>query len=128
MGEAALLQTIKGLEDSVRIARKERDAAKKELAAAAEAAELARLRAENATLRKGAAMRLTVSQGGAISVVGLRRQGLFLFKQEALAILDGADQIRQFIKDNDHRLSQGKDDARFQKAGPRLVERRKVRR
>ena len=69
-------------------------------------AELERLRQENAALKKGAAsgLRLKVSEKGAISVYGLGRFPVTLYKEQWLRLLDTADDIRTFIAANDAHL------------------------
>ncbi|MGC1843394.1 MAG: hypothetical protein WA730_13515, partial [Pseudolabrys sp.] len=59
-------------------------------------AELERLRQENAALKKGAAsgLRLKVSEKGAVSVYGLGRFPVTLYKEQWLRLLDTADDIR----------------------------------
>jgi hypothetical protein len=62
-------------------------------------AELERLRQENATLRKGASssLRMKVSEKGAVSVYGLGRFPVTLYKEQWLKLLDTANEIRAFI-------------------------------
>ena len=69
-------------------------------------AELERLRAENAALKKGAARGLTlrVSEKGALSVYGMGRFPVTLYKEQWLKLLDMADDIRNFIKANEGTL------------------------
>lgn len=70
-------------------------------------AELERLRAENAALKAkggGRGMSLRVSQKGAVSLYGLGRFPVTLYKEQWLRLLDQADEIRQFIADNDASL------------------------
>ena len=69
-------------------------------------AELERLRQENATLKKGAAsgLRLKVSEKGALSVYGMGRFPVTLYKEQWLKLLDMSDEIRGFIKANDAQL------------------------
>lgn len=71
-------------------------------------AELERLRAENEALkasqpRRGALM-LKVSEKGAVSVYGLGRFPVTLYKEQWVRLLDMADEIRTFIADNQSRL------------------------
>jgi hypothetical protein len=70
------------------------------------AAELARLRAENEALRaraqKGAHLR--VSEKGGVSVYGLGRFPVTLYKEQWLRLLEMADEIRAFIRENEGRL------------------------
>jgi hypothetical protein len=69
-------------------------------------AELARLRAENEALksraRKGISLR--VSDKGGVSVYGLGRFPVTLYKEQWLKLLDVTDEIRAFIRDNDAQL------------------------
>jgi hypothetical protein len=69
-------------------------------------AELARLRAENEALksraRKGISLR--VSDKGGVSVYGLGRFPVTLYKEQWLKLLDVADEIRAFIRENDAQL------------------------
>ena len=70
-------------------------------------AEIARLRAENEALKKPAArgqMSLRVSEKGALSVYGLGRFPVTLYREQWEKLLGMADQIRQFIADNDAQL------------------------
>jgi hypothetical protein len=69
-------------------------------------AELERLRNENAALKKGAAsgLRLQVSEKGGVSVYGLGRFPVTLYKEQWLRLLDKADDIRAFIAANDAQL------------------------
>jgi hypothetical protein len=69
-------------------------------------AEIERLRAENETLKKPARgqMFLKVSEKGALSVYGLGRFPVTLYREQWEKLLTMADQIRQFIQDNTHLL------------------------
>jgi hypothetical protein len=70
-------------------------------------AELERLRAENEALKKPAArgqMYLKVSEKGALSVYGMGRFPVTLYREQWEKLLAMADEIRQFIKDNDQKL------------------------
>ena len=69
-------------------------------------AELERLRNENAALKKGAspAIRLKVSEKGAVSVYGMGRFPVTLYKEQWLKLLDMSDDIRAFIAANEARL------------------------
>jgi hypothetical protein len=62
-------------------------------------AELERLRRENAALRKRAPtdIRMKVSEKGALSVYGMGRFPVTLYKEQWLKLLDMADDIRAFI-------------------------------
>jgi hypothetical protein len=65
-------------------------------------AELERLKAENERLRRTASrgMTLKVSEKGAVSVYGLGRFPVTLYKEQWLKLLDMADEIRAFIAEN----------------------------
>jgi hypothetical protein len=65
-------------------------------------AELERLRNENAALKKGAATGITmkVSEKGALSVYGMGRFPVTLYKEQWLKLLDQSDDIRAFIAAN----------------------------
>jgi hypothetical protein len=71
---------------------------------------LARLEAENRALReqmeqrKPGQLRLKVSEKGALSVYGLGRFPVTLYKEQWRRLLDYADEVRAFLKDNDHLL------------------------
>ena len=71
---------------------------------------LARLEAENRALReqveqrKTGQLRLKVSEKGALSVYGLGRFPVTLYKEQWLRLLDYAEEIRSFIKDNEQSL------------------------
>ena len=69
-------------------------------------AELERLRRENAALKKGssAGLRLKVSEKGAVSVYGMGRFPVTLYKEQWLKLLDMADEIRAFIAANEGQL------------------------
>ena len=69
-------------------------------------AEIERLKAENERLRKqqDRVLRMNVSQKGALSVYGLGRFPVTLYKEQWTSLLDAADDIRAFLKDNDARL------------------------
>jgi len=69
-------------------------------------AELERLRAENEKLkqRRGSPMPMKVSDKGGVSVYGLGRFPVTLYKEQWLRLLDKADEIRAFIKDNESKL------------------------
>jgi hypothetical protein len=62
-------------------------------------AELERLRKENAALKKGASsgLRVKVSEKGAVSVYGMGRFPVTLYKEQWLKLLDMSDDIRAFI-------------------------------
>jgi hypothetical protein len=69
-------------------------------------AELARLRAENEALRARARKggQLRVSEKGGVSVYGLGRFPVTLYKEQWLRILEMADEIRAFIRENEGQL------------------------
>ena len=69
-------------------------------------AELDRLRAENERLktRQTRGVSLKVSEKGGVSVYGLGRFPVTLYKEQWMRLLDMADDIRGFIKENDARL------------------------
>ena len=69
-------------------------------------AELERLRSENAALKKGAATGITmkVSEKGAVSIYGMGRFPVTLYKEQWLKLLDMSDEIRKFIAANEGRL------------------------
>jgi hypothetical protein len=69
-------------------------------------AELERLRSENAALKKGASggIRMKVSEKGAVSVYGMGRFPVTLYKEQWLRLLDISDEIRSFIAANQARL------------------------
>ncbi len=69
-------------------------------------AELERLRAENQALKKTSAkgLSLKVSEKGALSVYGLGRFPVTLYKEQWGRLLDMAEEIRNFIKANDTAL------------------------
>ena len=69
-------------------------------------AELARLKEENERLkdRQGRGMSLKVSEKGALSVYGLGRFPVTLYKEQWQKLLAMTDEIRAFLKENDARL------------------------
>jgi hypothetical protein len=68
--------------------------------------ELERLRSENAVLRKGAStgVRMKVSEKGAVSIYGMGRFPVTLYKEQWLKLLDMSDDIRAFIAANEAQL------------------------
>jgi hypothetical protein len=66
-------------------------------------AELERLRNENAALKKGAAtgIRMKVSEKGAVSIYGMGRFPVTLYKEQWLKLLDMSQEIRNFIAENE---------------------------
>jgi hypothetical protein len=69
-------------------------------------AELERLRSENATLKQGVSsnIRMKVSEKGAVSVYGMGRFPVTLYKEQWLKLLDLSDDIRAFIAANEAQL------------------------
>jgi predicted component of type VI protein secretion system len=69
-------------------------------------AEIERLRAENERLKDQRTSRtsLKVSEKGGVSVYGLGRFPVTLYKEQWLKLLDMADEIRAFIKEHEARL------------------------
>ena len=69
-------------------------------------AELERLRQENAALKKGASsgLRMKVSEKGALSIYGMGRFPVTLYKEQWLKLLDMGDDIRRFISENESKL------------------------
>jgi hypothetical protein len=71
---------------------------------------MARLEVENARLReqmeqrKPGQLRLKVSEKGGLSVYGLGRFPVTLYKEQWLKLLGYADEIRSFLKQNDAQL------------------------
>ena len=70
-------------------------------------AEIERLRAENENLKKPAArgtMSLKVSEKGALSVYGMGRFPVTLYREQWEKLLGMSDEIRKFIEENDSKL------------------------
>jgi len=70
-------------------------------------AEIERLKAENAALKKPAArgtLSMKVSDKGALSIYGMGRFPVTLYKEQWLKLLNIADDIKKFIEENDSRL------------------------
>jgi hypothetical protein len=69
-------------------------------------AELERLKNENEKLKQRGprAMSLKVSEKGGVSVYGLGRFPVTLYKEQWAKLLDMADEIRGFIKENESKL------------------------
>ncbi len=70
-------------------------------------AELERLKAENEALKKPAArgtISFKVSEKGAVSVYGLGRFPVTLYKEQWEKLLDRGDEIRVFMVDNASKL------------------------
>jgi hypothetical protein len=68
--------------------------------------ELERLRAENEALKRTTSkgLSLRVSEKGGVSVYGLGRFPVTLYKEQWLRLLDMAPEIRSFIQANDTQL------------------------
>lgn len=69
-------------------------------------AELARLRAENESLkqRRNSAVSMKVSEKGAVSVYGLGRFPVTLYQEQWTKLLAMTDQIKAFIEENKAQL------------------------
>ena len=70
-------------------------------------AELERLRAENEALKQGpkrGSLFLKISEKGALSVYGLGRFPVTLYKEQWVKLLGIADEIKTFIEENNSRL------------------------
>jgi hypothetical protein len=69
-------------------------------------AELERLRKENESLKKGAAkgISMKVSEKGGLSIYGLGRFPITLYKEQWTKLLDMSDEIRAFLVANDSAL------------------------
>jgi len=69
-------------------------------------AELEKLRAENEALKKASSKGLSmkVSEKGALSVYGLGRFPVTLYKEQWIRLLDLSDDIRTFIQENEEQL------------------------
>jgi hypothetical protein len=70
-------------------------------------AEIERLRAENEALKKPPTrgqLSLRVSEKGALSVYGLGRFPVTLYREQWEKLLGLADEIRRFIQENDAQL------------------------
>ena len=69
-------------------------------------AELDRLKAENEALKaqKGRSSGLKVSPKGGVSVYGLGRFPVTLYKEQWARLLDMSDEIRAFMKEHDSEL------------------------
>ena len=66
--------------------------------------ELARLRAENEALRARRGAPLRVSDKGGVSVYGLGRFPVTLYKEQWIRLLAMADEIRAFIREHENEL------------------------
>lgn len=69
-------------------------------------AEVERLRAENEALKQrgSRAVSMKVSEKGALSIYGMGRFPVTLYKEQWTKLLDMAEEIRSFIRDNDAKL------------------------
>ena len=69
-------------------------------------AEVERLKAENAALKARATrgVSMKVSEKGGLSVYGLGRFPVTLYKEQWTKLLDMTDEIRAFLRDNDAAL------------------------
>jgi hypothetical protein len=69
-------------------------------------AELERLKAENESLKnqRGRSISLKVSEKGGLSVYGLGRFPVTLYKEQWTKLLAMADEIRAFLKEHDGQL------------------------
>ena len=69
-------------------------------------AELERLRKENESLKKGASKGVSfkVSEKGAVSVYGMGRFPVTLYKEQWIKLLAMKDELLKFIQENDSRL------------------------
>jgi len=70
------------------------------------AAELERLKAENASLKRtrNAGVTFKVSEKGAVSVYGLGRFPVTLYKEQWDRLMAASDQLKTFIADNGDKL------------------------
>lgn len=77
-------------------------------------AELERLKAENAALksRTSKGVSLKVSEKGGVSVYGLGRFPVTLYKEQWAKLLDMAEDIRSFIHEHDAELKTKEEKAR----------------
>lgn len=71
-------------------------------------AELERLRAENEALKKkkpaAGTLSMKVSEKGALSIYGMGRFPVTLYKEQWVKLLGIAEDIKKFIEENDDRL------------------------
>jgi hypothetical protein len=69
-------------------------------------AEVERLRAENERLKqqKTRSISLKVSDKGGVSLYGLGRFPVTLYKEQWAKVFEMAEEIKKFIKDNDSKL------------------------
>ena len=77
-------------------------------------AELERLKAENAALksRSSKGVSLKVSEKGGVSVYGLGRFPVTLYKEQWTKLLDMAEDIRSFLQEHDAELKTKEEKAR----------------
>jgi len=80
-------------------------------------AEFERLKAENERLKAQQASRvsLKVSQKGGVSLYGLGRFPVTLYKEQWAKLLDMADEIRAFIREHDTELKAKPDPTRSER-------------
>jgi len=70
-------------------------------------AELERLKAENAALKNKpnrGTLSMKVSEKGALSIYGMGRFPVTLYKEQWLKLLGITEEIKKFIQENDERL------------------------
>jgi hypothetical protein len=71
-------------------------------------AEIERLRAENESLKNkkstDGSLSMKVSEKGALSIYGMGRFPVTLYKEQWLKLLGIADQIKKYIEENNSRL------------------------
>ncbi len=71
-------------------------------------AELERLRAENEALKNkknnSGALSMKVSEKGALSVYGMGRFPVTLYKEQWIKLLSVSEELKKFITENDSRL------------------------
>ena len=69
-------------------------------------AELERLKAENETLKTRAsrAISMKVSEKGGLSIYGMGRFPITLYKEQWSKLLEMSEEIRAFMKENDAKL------------------------
>jgi len=69
-------------------------------------AELERLRAENEALKNKQQRGLTLKVGekGGVSLYGVGRFPLTLYKEQWMKVLENAEEIKTFIRENEHKL------------------------
>jgi hypothetical protein len=103
MGEADLRAEVARLGAAMRALKRENESLKRD-------AELARLRNENALLRRqdGKGVTLKVSQKGAVSLYGIQRFPVTLYRRQWERVLAAAEDIRSFIIQNAAVLSETK--------------------